>query len=115
LTGGRVASLASLSLLDDELAHAWQDEFTGALELLFRQGVQFVEQVANLSSLEVELIRKVREQLHLAHAPGVCHASSPWLGARVISSVVVTARAKRSDGNPEKSGLIVVPGVEKCQ
>jgi hypothetical protein len=42
----------------------------------------------------------MREEFHLAHAPGVCHAYSPWLGARVIVCVVVTARAKRSDGNP---------------
>ena len=63
-------------------------ELAGPLQLLLGQAEQFFEQIAHSRALHVELFREVREELHLAHAPGVCHAFISLAGARVIETVV---------------------------
>jgi hypothetical protein len=59
------------------LQDAGNDELTRALQLFLRQPEQFFEQVTHRGALHVELVRKVREQFHLAHATGVSHVCSP--------------------------------------
>src|SRR5262245_48184681 len=94
LTGRRVAALPRLSLLDHELCNPRKNELARALQLLLGEAVQFIEHVANLRPLQLELVRKVREQFHLAHAPGVCHAFFSLARARVSRNCFSgTARA----------------------
>jgi hypothetical protein len=40
---------------------------------------QLFEEIAHERALQVELVREVREQLHLAHAAGISHWTTPEL------------------------------------
>ncbi len=77
LAGGWIPAVASFPLLHDQLAHARQHELAGAFELFLRQPHKLLEQVAYGRTFHVEPLCEMREQLHLAHPPGVCHGRGP--------------------------------------
>src|SRR4029079_828160 len=74
---GGVTAHARLALLDHEFHHAGQDELPGSLQFLFGKRRQLVEVLARRRALHFEALCKVREELGLAHSPGLYHVRPP--------------------------------------
>ena len=76
----RIAAVARLSLLNDELAEPRQHELAGSLQLLLGQPVQFVEEIADDVLFRSNFSAKCAKSSILPMRRASAMPSSPWLG-----------------------------------
>ena len=109
-----VAAHPSLPLLNHQLHHPRQHEFTGPLEFLLGEHRELVEELTRLRALHFEAIREVREELGFAHPAGVSHRLPPDVG-RAGYPPSPTARASGPCGNRPKFRRMLARGFGACQ